>query len=83
MANISVKIQGVRGGKAAQKYVGMVNVFLRHPQDRIVVDDYMGMGNDYKKRELSEIKIYQDGELLFCGNKYELFTILKQTTWTK
>jgi hypothetical protein len=78
MGDVRITTQGIRGGKAAQKDVGMVNVFLRHPQDRIVVDDYMGMGNDYKKRELSEIKIYQNGELLFSGNKYELFTILKE-----
>jgi len=79
MSNISVKTQGVKGGNPQYKEkVGYVNTFLRHSEDYILVDDFEGFGNSYRKRELTNIQIVQNGATLFEGNKYELFKILNK-----
>ncbi len=44
-----------------------VITFLRHEEDKIIV----------KNNESVNIEIYQNGKLLFIGDKYELFAILK------
>jgi hypothetical protein len=77
MEEISVTTQGIKGGKTKTQKVGYVLTELRHDQDRIIVDDFEGQGNSYKKRELLEITIIQNGKILFKGNKYELFELLK------
>ena len=53
-----------------------MNQFLA--QISIVVDDYEGAGSTYKKRDLQQIKITNNGDTLFDGNKYELFNLLKK-----
>ena len=79
MSSISVKTQGVKGGSIQYKEkIGYVTTFLRHSEDFIAVDDFEGHGNSYKKRELTEIRIVQNGVVLFSGTKYELFEILKK-----
>lgn len=75
--NIYVQTQGVKGGNTKGEKVGYCLVTLRHEQDRITIDDFEGFGNDYKQRELQQIEIIQNGKVLFSGNKYELFEILK------
>ncbi len=78
MSNLSLKTQGIRGGAPQYKEkVGSITTFLRHSEDRIVIDDFSGSGNTYKKREQSLIEIYDNGKLLFTGTKQELFEILK------
>lgn len=77
MEGFSITTQGVRGGKTKTKKVGYTLIELRHDQDRIVVDDFSGQGNTYQKRELQEITIIQNGKILFQGDKYELFNVLK------
>jgi hypothetical protein len=78
MSNLSFSTTGVKGTppKHTEKIGRIVN-YLRHTEDRIVVDDFEGQGNSYKKRELTLIEVYENGKLLFSGNKYELFEILK------
>jgi len=78
MKNLSITTQGIKGGTTKTQKVGYTLIELRHDQDRIVVDDFTGMGNSYRQRELSEIRIIQNGNILFSGDKYELFEILKQ-----
>ena len=77
MKNINLETQGVKGGKTQTKQVGYVVVGLRHESDLITVDDFEGSGDSYKQRELQRIEIIENGKLLFSGNKYELFDILK------
>ena len=75
--NIYIETQGVKGGKTQTKEVGFLIACLRHEQDRITIDDFEGFGDDYKQRELQKIEIIQNGKVLFSGDKYELFEILK------
>lgn len=77
--NIHIETQGVKGGKTKTQKVGYLIVCLRHDQDIISIDDFEGQGSNYKQRELQEIKVIQNGEILFEGNKYELFEILKNS----
>jgi len=77
MENIQLETQGIKGGKTKAQKVGFVLVCLRHEQDRITIDDFDGYGHDYKQRELQLIEIIENGEVLFSGDKYELFEILK------
>ena len=79
MENLSFKTQNTKGNRFNYKEnLGYVATFLRHPQDIIIVDDFKGAGDDYMQRELSEIRIYENGTLIFKGDKYELFKKLKQ-----
>ena len=77
MENIMLETQGVKGGKTEVKNVGYVIACLRHNKDMIVIDDFEGYGDSYKQRELQHIEIIHNGKILFSGNKYELFDILK------
>lgn len=77
MNNISITTQGVKGGETKGRNVGYLLACLRHEQDRIIIDDFEGQGDSYKQRELQNIEIIENGKLLFSGNKYELFEILK------
>lgn len=74
---LTITTQGVKGGNTKTHKVGYILAELRHDQDRITIDDFEGSGNTYKQRELSRIEIIQNGKVLFSGNKYELFDILK------
>lgn len=77
MKNIYLETQDIKGGKTQTKEVGYVVVGLRHEQDLITVDDFEGKGDNYKQRELQRIEIIENGKVLFSGDKYELFDILK------
>jgi hypothetical protein len=78
MENISITTQGVKGGETKTQKVGYLLACLRHEADRIIIDDYEGAGNNYKQRELQNIEIIQNGKVLFSGDKYQLFEILKK-----
>ena len=78
MENIHIETQGIKGGQTKSQKVGYVLACLRHPQDRIIIDDYQGQGDAYKQRELQQIEIIQDGKVLFSGDKYELFNQLQK-----
>jgi hypothetical protein len=77
MENINITTQGVKGGETKSQNVGYLLACLRHNSDRIIIDDYEGTGKNYKQRELQNIEIIQNGKILFSGDKYELFEILK------
>jgi len=77
MNNIHIETQGVKGGNTKVSNVGYVITCLRHQQDRITIDDFEGFGKDYKQRETQLIEIIQNGEVLFSGDKYELYDILR------
>lgn len=78
MSNISLKTTGVRGTTPQYKEkIGRVVTFLKHDQDYITIDDFEGFGDTYKQRELTNIEVYNNGKLLFSGDKYELFNILE------
>lgn len=79
MDNIKYSSQGIKGYKPSpQKTVGYICVDLRHKDDYISVDDFTGYGANYQQREMTQIEIVQNGEVLFSGDKYELFAILKK-----
>lgn len=80
MNNIHIETQGVKGGNTKVSQVGYVIACLRHQQDRITIDDFEGFGKDYKQREMQLIEIIQNGKVLFSGDKYQLFEILKSHT---
>lgn len=75
--NIHLETQGIKGGKTKTQKVGYLIACLRHYQDRITIDDFEGQGANYKQREMQQIEIIQNGEVLFSGDKYELFGILR------
>jgi len=78
MKNLAVSTENTRGQHPTYKENnGCVITFINHIDDFIRVDNFEGFGKEFKKRELSEIKIAQNGEVLFTGSKYELFEILK------
>lgn len=77
MNNIHLETQGIKGGNTKTSKVGYALICLRHPADRIIVDDYEGAGERYKQREQQLIEIIENGKLLFSGTKQELFEILK------
>lgn len=66
-----------KGGQPQRKETGYTAIKLRHNLDEICVDDYEGVGSNYKKRETQLINIYHNGNILFSGDKYELFNLLK------
>lgn len=78
MKTLSIKTQN-KSGNAPQfkENIGYVTAFLRHSEDRIVIDDFEGEGVTYKQRECTEIKIVENGKTLFQGTKFELFEKLK------
>lgn len=77
-SDISIRTQNEKGNEVKYKTkLGLVATSIGHNEDRIVVDAYIGQGKTYTKRELPEISIYQNGKLLFKGDKYELFEKLK------
>ena len=78
MKNLTITTQGVRGGNTKTSNIGYVLCELRHDQDRIIIDDFEGSGDNYKQRELQQIEIIQNGEVLFSGDKYELFDIIRK-----
>ena len=75
--NIHLETQGIKGGKTKTQKVGFLIACLRHDQDRISIDDFEGQGANYKQREMQQIEIIQNGKILFRGDKYELFEILR------
>lgn len=78
MKNLAIKTQNSQGGQPLYKEnLGFVTTFLNHSEDFISVDNFEGSGESYKKRELSEITIVQNGKVLFSGDKYQLFEKLK------
>ena len=79
MKNLAVKTQNKKGSELKYKQnLGYITTFIRHPQDYIVVDDFDGSGETYKQKELTEIRVYQNGTLIFEGDKYEFFEQLKK-----
>ncbi len=78
MSNLKLKTVGVRGGLPIyQEKIGATITFIRHDEDYVVIDDFEGQGETYKKRELTEIRVYENGSLIFQGDKYEFFNKLK------
>ena len=79
MEHLSIETQNLKGNELKyKKELGFVSVSLRHLEDKIVVDDFQGLGENYKQRELTEIRVYQNGELIFEGDKYDFFEQLKK-----
>ena len=79
MKNLAVKTQNKKGNTPKYKEnLGYVTTFLRHDEDYIVVDDFQGSGANYKQRELTEIRVYHNGKLIFKGDKYDFFEQLKK-----
>ena len=79
MKNISAKIQNKKGNEPKYKEnLGFIATFLRHDEDIIIVDDFQGLGENYRQRELTEIRVYQNGKLIFEGDKYDFFEQLKK-----
>ena len=79
MKYLEIRTQNKKGNSPQYKEnLGCVSTFIRHPQDYIVVDDFDGYGKTYKQKELTEIRVYQNGTLIFEGNKYEFFEQLKK-----
>lgn len=79
MKNLAIKTQKGSGNEPKyQENLAFVTTFINHSEDYIVVDNFEGYGDSYKKREVSEIKIFENGVLIFSGSKYELFEQLKK-----
>lgn len=71
MQNLEIKTTN-KNKSASPIYKQNLNsvcVFLKHSEDRILID---------QKKECVEIQIIKNGNVLFIGDKYELFDILEQ-----
>ncbi len=69
MKNLEVRTTNTKSRK--DKYTKNINntiIFLRHPEDKIIV----------KNKEVVEIEIYDNGKLIFSGDKYEFYSKLKR-----
>ena len=54
MKNLAVKTQNKKGNAPQYKEnLSFVATFIRHSEDYIVVDDFEGVGENYKQRELT------------------------------
>lgn len=72
-----IHIQNQKGGEFKTiENVGFGRIVLNE-QDCITVDEFEGVGKNYKKREQREIKIYFGNEEIFCGTILELREQLK------
>lgn len=79
MKNLAVKTQNKKGNEPKYKEnLGVIATFLRHDEDIIIVDDFQCSGENYKQRELTEIRVYHNGNLIFQGDKYDFFEQLKK-----
>ena len=79
MKNLAVKTQNKKGNAPQYKEnLSFATTFIRHSEDYIVVDDFEGVGENYKQRELTEIRVYHNGKLIFKGDKYDFFEQLKK-----
>lgn len=79
MEHISIETQNIKGNEPKyEEDLGFIATFLRHDEDIIIIDDFQGLGENYRQRELTEIRVYQNGELIFEGDKYDFFEQLKK-----
>lgn len=67
MKNLQVKTRVSGRNPIFKENLNSVCTFLRHSEDRIEV----------KNSEVVNIDIYENGTLIFSGDKYELFEKLK------
>lgn len=69
MTNLEIKTTNRNKGANPiyKQNLDSVCVFLKHSEDRILID---------QKKECIEIQIVKNGSVLFIGDKYELFEIL-------
>ena len=74
MKDLALKTQGIRGGtpKWTEK-VGYVNVFYDGTaRTSILIDNFVGYGDDYKRREEPIIDIQEEGKIVFSGTIKQL-----------
>ncbi len=78
MKYLGVNIQN-RFGRALKevKNVGFVSVLFRTPGNRIIIDDFTGAGDTYRKLEFTHIRVYENDEQIFVGTEESLIEILK------
>ena len=69
MEAIEIKTRYKGNTPQYKKNLNSATIFMRHSEDRITAIN----------GEMVQIEIYENGDLLFCGDKYELFEILKKT----
>ena len=73
MKNLSAKIQNKKGNEPKYKEnLGFIATFLRHDEDIIIVDDFQGVGENYRQRELTEIRVYQNGKIKINEEKKDI-----------
>lgn len=78
MKHLGVNIQN-RFGRAFKiiKNVSFISVLFRTPGSRIVIDDFTGAGDTYRKLEFTSIRVYENDEQIFVGTEESLIEILK------
>lgn len=75
--DLTAKTQNRRGGTPQHKEnLGYVNTFI-DADNYILVDNYEGFGDTYKKSKETNVQIVIKGQHLFNGNLNELETKLK------
>jgi hypothetical protein len=77
MSKLTAVTQGVKGGNTKGGKVGYANITMGVFEDRVTFDAYEGQGNTYKEREMINISVYHNGELIWMGDKYELYEKLR------
>ena len=77
MSKLGIKTQNKRGGNPLWKDdLGYVAVFVDGRANDIIVDAFVGTGEDYMRRDQSLININKDGRPVFSGTFDELIKLL-------
>ena len=81
-STISVRTQGVRGGRAKFETKGCVTVFCsddRFGNKKLTIDSdsFEGYGSTYKERDKTVITISYENDTLFSGNINDLVKLLR------
>jgi uncharacterized protein YacL (UPF0231 family) len=71
MKNLEIRMTTANSKRnESKKGLTEVIVFLNHSEDKIKF-------NYSENRETEELQVYDNGEMIFCGSKRDLFEILK------
>ncbi|REC60501.1 hypothetical protein DRF65_20780 [Chryseobacterium pennae] len=77
MKKLAIKTQNKAGNEPKYKEnLGLVSIFI-NSEAWISIDLFEGFGDSYKQREIEEIVISDNGNIVFKGSFGELIQILK------
>lgn len=76
MEDLKITTQGIKGGSTKTNSVGYVLAY--YERNKLALDNFLGVGKDYKQREEPVIIFESEGETVFEGTFADLKDALKQ-----